>query len=365
MKTLIYSIAGDIHASAVKWAMRQRGHDVRIILTGRFPIDVQSLIILNSRKNNSLYWEGEEFYNWKADAVWNRRFSSPTISNSTHPADEGFARQECGEYMDAFFSLARNSAFEVNPLINQRKASLKPIQLLVASQAELLIPNTIISNSPDDVRACFREQNEQVVFKSCVPQCWKSDGGVASNVTARIGSADLLDEEAINSASGIYQRLIEKHREYRVTIMGDKVFVAIPVGISSNHVDTRIGCRSFADGTKYFPKNVIEKCFVMMEKLGICFGCFDFIEETEGSEPQFLEVNEMGQWLAIEKHLPQFSLLENFCGLLESTETTFKGIVSNGISSYNAFRNAPEYNSALEQVREMYNLLSRRQVTIE
>ncbi len=54
-----------------------------------------------------------------------------------------------------------------------------------------------------------------------------------------------------------------------------------------------------------------------MKKLGLVFGCFDFIV-TPDNEYYFLEVNEQGQFLWIEEVNPDIKILDAFVNLLIS-----------------------------------------------
>ena len=63
------------------------------------------------------------------------------------------------------------------------------------------------------------------------------------------------------------------------------------------------------------PSSVIEGCQSFAEKCGIVFGCFDFVVTAAG-EWVFLEVNESGQFLFLEKFNPKINVLANFVELL-------------------------------------------------
>ncbi|MNT18172.1 hypothetical protein D3C72_1533580 [compost metagenome] len=87
--------------------------------------------------------------------------------------------------------------------------------------------------------------------------------------------------------------------EYRVTIV-DREFVA--VRIDSDHpVDWRKNNAFNRYELVDFPHSIIQKCYNLMDRLGISFGAFDFI--YNGIEYFFLEVNPNGQWLWLEQEL--------------------------------------------------------------
>lgn len=62
------------------------------------------------------------------------------------------------------------------------------------------------------------------------------------------------------------------------------------------------------------PGSVHAACLDLMDRLGIVFGCFDFIVTPEGRYV-FLEVNQAGQWLFIENYT-RLPLLDAFAEFL-------------------------------------------------
>ena len=72
-----------------------------------------------------------------------------------------------------------------------------------------------------------------------------------------------------------------------------------------------------------------EWCRALLRRLGLVFGCIDFIVTPEG-EYVFLEVNQMGQFLWVELANPEFPLLQAFAEFLVSQDPEFR------------FRSAPD-----------------------
>lgn len=64
-------------------------------------------------------------------------------------------------------------------------------------------------------------------------------------------------------------------------------------------------------------------CRALMKRLGLVFGCFDFIV-TPAGEYVFLEINQMGQFLWIEEANPDFPLLQMFCDFITSGDPDFR-----------------------------------------
>lgn len=73
------------------------------------------------------------------------------------------------------------------------------------------------------------------------------------------------------------------------------------------------------------PNVIDQKCRMLMESLGLVFGCFDFIVTPDG-EYYFLEVNESGQFLWIEKLRPEIKMLDIFTEFLINKNPKFNWV---------------------------------------
>jgi glutathione synthase/RimK-type ligase-like ATP-grasp enzyme len=107
-----------------------------------------------------------------------------------------------------------------------------------------------------------------------------------------------------------------KDYELRVTVMGEHV-LAVKIR-SQETTEGRLDWRRAYDGLAMEPYSlspaVADHCRQLVRRLGLVFGCLDFIV-TPAGEYVFLEVNEMGQFLFVERYtgLP---LLDAFCEFL-------------------------------------------------
>jgi hypothetical protein len=108
-----------------------------------------------------------------------------------------------------------------------------------------------------------------------------------------------------------------------VTVLGREVVTAriLSQETKEGRLDWRRAYRELRMEEGALPAVERERCFALMERLGIVFGCFDFIVTPEG-EHVFLEVNEMGQFLFVEEYtgLP---LLDAFCDFLIAADPGF------------------------------------------
>lgn len=86
----------------------------------------------------------------------------------------------------------------------------------------------------------------------------------------------------------------------RLTIVGRQAY---PVRIDTqNPVDWRVDYHNHRYTLITCPKDVLMRCYQMMDDFSLVFGAFDFIITPEG-QWIFLEVNPNGQWLWLEQNL--------------------------------------------------------------
>ena len=109
----------------------------------------------------------------------------------------------------------------VNPSPQDRLTALKPYQLKLALELGFTIPETIFSNSSTEVRSFVRE-GKKFIYKQISNFMFPPSDYVFTNEI----SAETLEgkEHNIRAAPGIYQELIEKSAEWRITVIGDQLF---------------------------------------------------------------------------------------------------------------------------------------------
>jgi hypothetical protein len=101
---------------------------------------------------------------------------------------------------------------------------------------------------------------------------------------------------------GIYQELVPKAYELRVTVMGDHCFTARinSQGTAQGELDWRRAIGSLTLVPWELPRALSTRVRRLLAHLGLVFGCLDFIVTPEGRHV-FLEVNQAGQFLFVER----------------------------------------------------------------
>ncbi|HEY2293149.1 MAG TPA: hypothetical protein VGM86_20805, partial [Thermoanaerobaculia bacterium] len=193
----------------------------------------------------------------------------------------------------------------INPPSRAVEADRKPYQIRVAREVGFAIPPTLFSNDPAKIRGSIRKWGGRAIYKPLGSRknfWWDSQAQrLVTLFTTAIDESSLPDDRTLTLTPGIYQPLLPKAFDLRVTVFGHTVFGTkiLSQEQERSQIDWRNGQRtlhyeSFEAGTK-----ISQLCISMLCKLGLLMGCFDFVVTPDG-DVVFLEVNEGGQFLWLE-----------------------------------------------------------------
>lgn len=324
---LIHTEPCDLHAIAATCILRERGSDVARCIALDFPASETISFRTSGADRSSLTWEADG-RTVDADAVqgvWYRRPRSIRVPDRVHASDREYAYNECSELYRGF-SFAPQGAFWVNPIVSQSTASNKVLQLRLAVALGFQVPETLVSNQADEVRA-FVGTRGDVIYKPMRGASWLVDGKVHGTYTTPVAAKDLPSDALLRACPGIYQRLVLKRFEVRAQFFGHS---CIAVRIDSNRMEygeydwRRHQLTSSPNAAPVdLPEEVNALCLRMMRELGIVSGAFDFIVDLDG-DWVFLEVNPVGQFAFLELWCPDLPVMSTFCDFLESCDPCFR-----------------------------------------
>ncbi|HEX9943020.1 MAG TPA: hypothetical protein VGG03_13460 [Thermoanaerobaculia bacterium] len=352
VRVLIPTQVNDSHAAVVGKALRAKGHEAFTWYGADFPTHQRSSIAVCPTEGLDWRIEGPglDFVNESFDVVWYRRPTRPVLceEDGLHSGDLQIARRECNAFHNALWHLVAPDAFWVNPPNAAERANAKPVQVLEALRTGLSVPPTLFSNDPEQIRRFIGCYEGAVIYKPFTPGQWKTEDGVAFPFTSEVNLDDLPDDDVLRLSPGIFQQKMIKAQELRVTCMGGHVVAAAlwPRGGEKSRIDWRVALSNIKAERTMLPEDVRDRCLALMRRLGIVFGCFDFILTPE-NDYVFLEVNEMGQFLWLDALNPEFMLLDAFCEFLVSRRRDFVWSQSTASVYFNDFNRA-----ALEDVRQ-------------
>jgi len=175
------------------------------------------------------------------------------------------------------------------------------VQHEAAAKVGLTMPETLFTNNPEEIRG-FLARGRQVIYKPLAGGGWRSKDAHFLTYTTVLRVEDLVADHLLRQTPGIFQELVPKAYELRVTIVGRHALAAkvLSQDTEKGKLDWRRSQAELRFEPAQLPPEVEARCFALLDEMGLVFGCLDFVVTPEG-EYVFLEVNEMGQFLFVER----------------------------------------------------------------
>jgi glutathione synthase/RimK-type ligase-like ATP-grasp enzyme len=309
-KVLIVSTKVDIATDHVVLKLRDLGASSYRINTEDFPLFASSSIALGSSHPSSWSWasgsKGADLDGVRS--VWFRRHRLPVLPREVATQDAEYCLRESEWFLKGALYSKTSSDRPVKWMSHPAKiqmAESKIYQLSVAQSLGLAVPDTLISNDPQRVRGFFKEKRGEVVAKPLRLGYFDYGDRQTGVFTSQVAPDDLAEDAPLGMAPVIYQELLPKLFDIRVTVVGRRVFAA---AIDSQSEPTAVldWRRTDNEDLPHYahdlPAQVRDACLNYMEMLGLNFGAIDFVL-TPRNEYVFLEVNPNGQWVWIEEKL--------------------------------------------------------------
>ena len=230
-------------------------------------------------------------------SVWYRAYRASGFPAGLNPDQREFAEHEAEMVLEAL-PLVTNWQW-INDPRHHRQATRKPAQLFTARRLGFAIPQTVISNDPGKIRAFCGRGGPEIIYKA-LSQSTNLEPGKAI-FTGAVTSQALSSLDLIRHTPGIFQELIPKAYELRLTVVADNIF-AVKI-LSQEKEQARIDWRIAPYELKWeptdLPQDIRYLVAAFMAEFNLVYSCLDFIVTPEG-EYVFLESNPGGQYLWIE-----------------------------------------------------------------
>ncbi|MCT4013975.1 hypothetical protein HZQ24_16685 [Elizabethkingia anophelis] len=230
-------------------------------------------------------------------SVWFRRTKLPNLSNVSS-YERHYLLNEFDSFLKNLFTTI--DAKWVSDPYHIYKAENKLYQLRLARELGFQIPNTLITNSPIEIINFYNDNSGKIIVKPLSQSIISNENNNLEHIFTNL--VDRIHIEKLNDfdiTPCIFQELVEKDIELRITIIGEKIFVA---GINSqtneiSKIDWRRGELKFYE--TIIPQKIETMCIALVKKLNLRFGAIDMIKDKNGNFI-FLEINPNGQWVWIE-----------------------------------------------------------------
>lgn len=215
-----------------------------------------------------------------------------------------FALKEWKTVIRSLQSYLSNARW-LNPLAVSELLNCKPHQLRLAQQVGLTVPRTTITNNPVAVEKLFDEVDHgRVIFKSLTPLFIPPDKLLYTTEITR--EFPLNSQNSISRCPAIYQELVERRSDLRITVVGCEVFGARIASQTLDEQKDRLDWRRCQDKEELYSKAQIsqslkDRLLQFHQRAGLVFAAYDFLERDE--DVIFLECNPGGAWLWLEQAL--------------------------------------------------------------
>lgn len=294
---LIVTERGDFHADWLVLELEARGAPFVRFNTEDYP--QQTKVVWRDTGEARLRFGGRQYSLSDFNAVWYRRPVPPQMPADMAPAAAAWARSEARE---ALLGVWRTThALWVNHPDRNRVAESKLAQLRVAGELGFEVPDTLVSNDPEAVRAFIAAHPEGVICKPLY------DGRVPVGGDERVFFTSRVDPESVplgdlGPEPYLFQSLVPKLFDIRATVIGDEVFAA--------RIDSQAGEETQTDWRRgrpgalphdvvELPDELSELCLALCRRFGLLFGAIDLACRPDGGH-SFFEVNPNGQWAWVE-----------------------------------------------------------------
>ena len=189
--------------------------------TEDYPSKINSSIIINNDKFHlDVCSQKSSIDINKIGGIWYRRPVKPYIIG-LEKDDKEFAERECTEFIINLWNLLSDKYWISDPN-HLRIAERKAIQLKLASELNLQIPNTLISNNSQIVTDFINKYDKNVIVKPISHGDYK-DGKYAI-FTNEIDNNCLSLIKNVKLSPIIIQEKIEKVADVRANVFGEKIF---------------------------------------------------------------------------------------------------------------------------------------------
>lgn len=320
-KVLIVDEVLDRPARLVAVVLQERGHSV-----WRWHVDQQavtdiSVLVGDGSKPKLLLPTASKPIN--PSVVWWRRGHFPQLPPALPSVEMALARLEWPLFLVGVEQLLKR-AWHVNSQEARRRTNAKAYQLALAARCGLHVPRTVFTNDAARAREFIAANQKRAgTVVKLLGQHLITDGHKAySSQTREVLDSQVPSAAAMRALPVILQERIPKAYELRVTIFGRSVFAARIENSELQDYRAASDWRKLNVRAVSLPVSLAECCFRLMDRLGIVAGSFDFVVAQDGRH-YFLEVNEQGQFLWLERLCPDFRLLDAFCGFLSSADRYF------------------------------------------
>jgi glutathione synthase/RimK-type ligase-like ATP-grasp enzyme len=268
----------------------------------RFDTDdlVQRLMGSYQSGEASLYWNKRKITPSDIRHIWYRRPDRLTSQLFGDTPEGNYARLEWTEFVECFLAHIPQSKWMNHPARNVA-ASRKLQQLTLASKIGFAIPDTLVTQDPQELRDFFDQHEGQLIVKPMsTGYIERPDESCDTLVyTNRVQKNQLDDLADLVNCPTLFQQFIQKKSDVRITVVDDEIH-AVELLASDDSGEQRCDIRrnNMVDVSYQpisLPPAVRQSIQELMRHYNLRFGAIDMAITPNGNWV-FFEINPNGQW---------------------------------------------------------------------
>lgn len=321
----------DLHTDDVILLLQERGHEVVRLNTNDIPLSTTLSLTFGDKSSAwkgsiAIHTNGRVIDLEQVRSVWWRRPQRFGLPLDLSEQERAFANDELDHALRSVW--ASLDCYWISRPDAIRAATWKGNQLQRAAQLGLEVPRTLLTSDPEAVRTFYEQCGGQIVFKVMTdpflgapklaqthPEGLPEQPFITT--TTLITASELARLDSVRLVPCLFQQYIPKRLELRVTVIGDDIFAAEIH--SQEHEQARLDWRNYTLDISYrkatLPQDIADRCLTLVKSYGLNFSALDLILTPDGRYV-FLESNPNGQFIFIEKMVPELRMTEALASCL-------------------------------------------------
>ena len=188
-------------------------------------------------------------------SVWYRRPMPVEVPEEiTIESHKNFVQEETNAVIDGLWLLTKNCLWVSNPWAI-RRASNKIFQLNIARSLGFVVPRSIITTSPLRAKDFYTRYKGNIVTKVLTRGTFEENSRTSIILTNKVLAEDLKNLDTVRFCPTLFQEYIPKKTEFRVTVIGEKVF-ACEIHSQESEI-TKVDWRNYGPEIPYIPSQQV------------------------------------------------------------------------------------------------------------
>jgi glutathione synthase/RimK-type ligase-like ATP-grasp enzyme len=236
--------------------------------------------------------------------VWYRKLWALQTPSALDTAYLPVFNREYRTGLHIFFDALKHTPWINNMDADHAVCGNKLLQLQEARQSGLLVPRTLLTNSPGQVRDFYTRCQGNMVMKLHGALSRSMEGAGAFFPTTRVTAQHLSGLDTLAYCPMIFQELVPKAYELRIVYVCGAFYTGKinATQDAGGQTDWRAAGAALPWAPYTLPDTVAAGIHALMQRLNLSFGAIDMIRRPDGAYV-FLEVNPQGEWGMLQKHL--------------------------------------------------------------